>query len=487
MDGRNILWLMTDEQRKDSLGLYGSSWAQTPNLDRLAAGGAVCENALTGSPVCIPARTSILTGRYPHSTGVWHNIHEKFDYRPLTDILHAAGYQTATFGKQHHALSDRCFEHVEGFGVKHQATHFFHYFEPYDGADYDMVRFPGVFPWVLAGRYPEGEETKVEYQITDRAIEWLDERDAERPFLLRCSFPGPHTPVTPPVPYDTAIDPADIDLPPQVERRLDGLPQWLEREWALTNSADLLTGGQTTLMRQHYYGLVSFLDAQFGRLLDALDERGLLEDTVIGFVSDHGTLLGDYGFVQKGTFYEPDAGVPMFFAGPGVKPGTRITTPVSSVSFLSTLIELAGLEVPAYDGPVSDAPLEASPQSSDARTEEPSLAHALSTGSEPEPHPILSEITLWNAGERAGKQFGPYRGYRHGLPRALVRDGDLKYACALTPEPSEPLLTDLADDPHEVENRAGDEGYRGERERLSTWVADRLRARLPRDYNEQAG
>lgn len=475
----NILWLMTDEQRADSLGLSGSPWAKTPNLDRLAAGGAVFENAITGSPVCIPARTSILTGRYPHSTGVWHNIKERYDYRPLTDILHAAGYQSASFGKHHHALTDRCFELVEGFSVKDQATHFFHYFEPYDGTDYEMVQFPGVFPWVLAGRYPEGEETKVEYQIIDRALEWLDERDGDRPFLLRCSFPGPHTPVTPPVPYDTAIDPDAIDFPPEVETRLEGLPRWLDREWALTNSADLLTHEQISLMRRHYYGFVSFLDAQFGRLLDALEERGLLEDTVVGFVADHGTLLGDYGFVQKGTFYEPDAGVPMVFAGPGVKPGTRITTPVSSISFLPTLLELAGLEVPGYEGPISSAPMDTPPAEPDARIEEPSLAAALRAGAEPAPHPILSEITLWDAGERAGRQFGPFRGYRHSLPRVAVRDGDLKYACALDPGPIEPLLTDLARDPHEITNRASDPDYAEAGARFRGFLAERLLDRVP--------
>lgn len=486
MDRPNILWLMTDEQRKDSLGLYGSPWAQTPNLDRLAAGGAVCENALTGSPVCIPARTSMLTGRYPHSTGVWHNVKEKHDYRPLTDLLHEAGYQSASFGKQHHALADRCFGHIEGFGVRHQATHFFHYFDPYDGADYDMVQFPGVFPWVLAGRYPEGEETKAEYQVVDRAVEWLDERDASRPFLLRCSFPGPHTPVTPPVPYDTAIDSSDIAFPPEIETRQRDLPRWLDREWALTNSADLLTHDQVSLMRQHYYGFVSFLDAQFGRLLHALGERGLLENTVIGFVADHGTLLGDYGFVQKGTFYEEDAGVPMFFAGPGVKPGTRITTPVSSVSFLSTLIELAGITVPAYKGPVSDAPLNADPGSGSARIEAPSLAAAITSGEEPEAHPILSEITLWDAGERAGKEFGPYRGYRHSLPRAMVRDGDLKYACALTPEPVEPLLTDLEADPLEVKNYADDPAYAERAAELRSMIGELVGGRLPQTYTQEA-
>jgi len=481
----NILWLMTDEQRKDSLGLYGSSWAQTPNLDRLAAQGAVCENALTGSPVCVPARTSILTGRYPHSTGVWHNTREKHDYRSLTDIVHAVGYQSATFGKQHHALADRCFQHVEGLSETHQATHFFYYREPYDGTDYDMVQFPGVFPWVLAGRYPEGEETKVEYKIVDRAIEWLDKRDADRPFLLRCSFPGPHTPVTPPVPYDTAIDPDAINFPPEVETRMENLPRWLDREWALTNSADLLTQEQVSLMRRHYYGFVSFLDAQFGRLLNALDERGLLEDTVIGFVSDHGTLLGDYGFVQKGTYYEPDAGVPMFFAGPGVNEGARISTPVSSVSFLSTLLELAGLEVPAYDGPVSDAALDVRPDDDRARIEEPSLAEAVRSGEEPEPHLLLSEISLVDAGERAGKQFGPYRGYRHGLPRVLVRDRALKCACALTPDPDEFLVTDLESDPLEVENQAHNEAYRDRLNDVASWLRGQLHGRLPRGYNRE--
>ena len=203
-------------------------------------------------------------------------------HRSLTDILHDAGYQSATFGKQHHALSDRCFEHAEGFGVRHQATHFFHYFEPYDGADYDMVQYPGIFPWVLAGRYPEGQQTKVEYQIADRIIAWLGERDPDRPFLLRASFPGPHTPVTPPPPYDSAIDPAEIVIPPETESRPEGLPRWLSRDWAITNGADILTADQVSLMRRHsdcHPGQLPFL------LVDPDRARGLRRARVRAAVS----------------------------------------------------------------------------------------------------------------------------------------------------------------------------------------------------------
>jgi hypothetical protein len=111
--------------------------------------------------------------------------------------------------------------------------------------------------------------------------------------------------------------------------------------------------------------------------------------------------------------------------------------------------------------------------------EEPSLADALKSGTEPEAHPLLSEITLWGTGERAGRVVGPFRGYRHDLPRALVRDGNLKFACALTPEPDEPLLTDLAEDPLELDNRSNDPNYQTECERLSSLIARSVAGKLP--------
>ena len=480
----NVLWLMTDEQRTDSLGCYHSPWANTPRLDALAESGVVFDNALSASPVCVPARTSMLTGLYPHDTRVWHNRVPEVDLGNLLDQFHAAGYQSATFGKQHHRLARKPFETSGGVGYGKQATHFFHYKEPYKGEDYDMVQYPGIFPWILGGVYPETAESKMETGVVDLALDWFNGRDKERPFFLRVSFSGPHTPVTPPKPFDSLIPDESIRFPPETEDRQAGLPAWLDRDWAVMNSADPLSNEQVTVMRRHYYGFVSFLDQQFARVLDELDRAGELENTIIAFVSDHGTLLGDYGFVQKGTFYEPDNGVPFFFCGPGIPAGTRLKTPVSSASILPTLLELAGLAYEPLPG-VHDAAGEswsAAASGPGAATVDgplPSLARAIAEGSEPEARPILSEITGVPPGMPAARAPGPFRGYRHHLPRALVRDGNLKLAGILDPGLDELLLTDLENDPLETTNKADEPAYSGEVDRLRGVLEEATSGKLP--------
>jgi len=427
----NVLWLMTDEQRTDSLGCYGSPWAATPNLDRLAREGAIYRHAVTPAPVCVPARLSLFTGQYPSRTGIWWNRHRHhLDLPHLTAPLIEAGYASASFGKQDFHTLRPAFA-LEEPHVLSDAVHYYHYAEQYDAAAHGVVQYPPEpYPWIFGGRYPEPAEHTAEAGVVRAAQGWLEALPADRPFLLRLSFNGPHTPVVPPAPFDTAIAEEAIRLPAEAEDLPAGCPEWVGEWLARAASSSRLTPEQISAMRRYYYGEVAYLDSLLGGLLDWMRSRGLLENTIVALASDHGTHLGDYGLVQKQTFYMPVVQVPLLFWYPSAVPaGRAFETPVESLSLLPTLLEVTGLPVPPCDGV--------------------SLAQSLTAGEEPDSRPIYSEFTLGSFDMRPDDRL------------VMVREGDWRLSCCLDPEPGDVDLCNLAQDPHERCNLHGDPGTEG--------------------------
>lgn len=432
---------MTDEQRADSLGCMGTPWARTPHLDRLAITGTRFASAYTPSPVCIPARACLLTGRAASSIGVLNNHHVLALDNPqfLTWRMAAAGYQVATFGKQHYACRRRAFD-LEGGQVLDERVGYYEYNVPVDPREAGVVRYEGgKSPWLLAGRYPGNAEDTPEMANVRAALDWLRGRDPSRPFLLRVSFNAPHTPVVAPAPFDTLIDPDAIALP------LDG-PEMTyasatHREYLCDYAGNhRLTPGQIRRARQCYYGRVALVDHAFGQLLEAMREIGALENTVIAYVSDHGCHLGDHGFFQKQSFWEASARVPFFLVGPGIAPRI-IEAPVNIGSLLPTLLELAGIELPAD-------------------VQYPSLA-AICRGAAVAPSPVFSEIDygLWfyRSGERCVM-------VRQGLWKLFMyRDPRDPQRCAGR---EDTVLFNLESDPDERENLASRPAYAATIQRL---------------------
>jgi len=428
----NVLWLLTDEQRRDSLGFYGSPWAHSPNLDRIAAEGVVFTNALTQAPLCAPGRCSMVTGRYVTEHGVWSNIHENLPYGDhLTYGFRDAGYPTVSVGKSHYCTRNSAFD-VEGLGkVTTDHVHYFEYASQYNEADYDVVKYPGQpYPWIFGGRFPAPAEETAEARCIEAAEGWLEEHDRERPFFLRVSLNAPHTPVVPPEPFDTIVDPEAIHLPPEAEANAPGEPDWIRHHLRRAADADIMSPEQIGKMRRYYYGWCAHVDHQIGRLLDWMRERGLLENTIIALSSDHGTQLGDFGLVQKQTLFEPTACVPFLFWYPGhVAEGARVTTPVETRQLLPTLLELAGLSAPDDRAALSLAPY-------------------LRSGQEPPVRPCFSEFVL---------EWPEYCG--HADPIVMVRESDLKLSLCFGPEPYDGWLVNLAVDPFERRNLYGDARY----------------------------
>ena len=185
-------------------------------------------------------------------------------------------------------------------------------------------------------------------RCTTSTRHWLgcSDRDPSRPYFLRLSFNAPHTPVVTPAPFDTLIDAWTASTCRWTGRRIWTSPPprtgIISCDYAGTHR---LTEAQIRRARQCYYGYVACVDHVFGKLLDALDAMGELENTIIAFVADHGTHLGDHGFFQKQSFWDASARVPLFFAGPGIREQI-MDTPVNAGSLLPTLLDLAGLDVP---------------------------------------------------------------------------------------------------------------------------------------------
>lgn len=335
-------------------------------------------------------------------------------------------------------------------------VHYTRYAEGFDESAHGAIRYPGPTAWILGGRFPASCEQTQEWCIVDEALAWLKEGryDAkDRPFFLKVSFNGPHTPVVPPAPYDTLMDSSLAHYPFRPEGDDVERPQWTEllmREYA---GADRLSPKQIRAARNYYYGYVAFIDSQIGRLLRGIEELGLLDDTIIAFVSDHGTHIGDCGLVQKQTFYEQVIRVPFLLAGPGVAgAGRSISTPVETRLLLPLLAALVGLPETGEESP--QKPAARGPNDVTTLRAAKELAEAVRAGTDPAPRPVFSEFVL-----------NPLL-LGHNGRLVMVRDGNLKLHLCLDPEPHDIWLGDLAADPYECRNRYGWPEYAEDASRL---------------------
>jgi choline-sulfatase len=424
----NVLWIMTDEQRPDSLGSNGAPWAKSPAIDALAAEGALFESAYTPSPVCVPARSCLLTGRYGSSLGVLHNQQRlAAGTRFLTWVFEDAGYRTASFGKKHYFCEGRQAFSVEQGRATDEVVDATRYRRGHRAADFDAVVYPGPQSWILGGRFPGKIAETAEARNVDLALDWLGSLQRGDAFFLRVSLNAPHTPVVVPEPFAGSL--AGQRIPPPRPVSADQ-PPWVRAALRDYQGSHRLSPEQLARVRRYYYERAAFLDSQIGRLLDRMRQRGALDHTIVALVSDHGAHLGDQGLFQKQTFYEQVATVPYLFHYPeGVRRGRRFRAPVTTLSLMPTLIDMAGLEVPRG-------------------TESASVAAHLRSGDELAEGPVFSEIKLG------------YRGYRDDDRLVMVRKGRHKMFVFPDGGAPEGALYDLAADPHELRNRFGDPAAR---------------------------
>lgn len=316
----NVIVVLTDQWRAEALGCMGDDQVATPNLDAFASEGVVFERAYTPNPVCSPARGSILTGQYPHEHGVvansFYNIDLPADRTTVAECFRDAGYDTGYIGKWH--LDGG----IEGPGYvppdRRQG------FDRWHGFDRGHAHLKGQ-PHVAADGTAEWEEGRQPDIQTDLFLEFLDER-GDDPFFQFLSWGPPHTPFEAPEEYSDRYDPEDLSFRPNV-------PESMHEEVR----GDLA----------EYYGMCTWLDDQFGRLLDGLDQRGLAEDTVVVFTSDHGEMMGSQGRYHKGTPFEESIHVPLLVRYPeAIEGGRRSTDVVTLVDLMPTLLGLCDVPIP---------------------------------------------------------------------------------------------------------------------------------------------
>jgi len=420
----NVLLITTDQQRADTLGCYGSPLGATPRLDALAAQGTRFSHARTQHVLCQPARASILTGTYPSTHGVTGNgvdLAADAQERSLPTLLGADGYRSAIFGKAHFATTFPFYptgkiESVEGsarvgpewhgpyfgfdrselilfghnlriadlmgrwswaFGPPPFGLHYARYLFR-DGEERGYERLRLMQPEASGARWDHTqtwrnalpEEDHPTTWIADRAIEWLEE--VEGPFFGWVSFTDPHHPMDPPAPWCDRYAPADVlEILPEVhEGEHEGKPvvhkvfaQGMRggpMEWANPGGANY-SREELATMTAGYYGMVAQLDHAIGRVLDALDARGLAGDTLVVVTSDHGEFLGEHQLIFKGPFgYDSLLRVPLIVRGPGVGAGVVNDEPVGTMDIAPTALAAAGAEIPEWmEGrPLFDGPRE---------------------------------------------------------------------------------------------------------------------------------
>ncbi len=378
----NIVFIFTDDHAVQAIGAYGSKINKTPNIDRIAENGVVFANSFCCNSICAPSRAAILTGKHSHKNGHMNN-QTTFDPSQTTfpKLFQKAGYQTALIGKWHLKSEPEGFDYWEI--VKGQGR----YYNP------DFIT-------------PEGKKQYMGYCtdiITDLSIEWLENRDTDKPFLLMSQHKAPHRNWAPAPDHLTMYDDITIPEPPTLfddysdrspvlknnemeiarhmmmgwDLKIDGtgIEDALGRDWdnpeydrmtpeqkAKWDAAyepknkqfieDMPEGKELVRWKyqryiKDYLRCIASVDDNIGRLLDYLESAGLKDNTLVVYSSDQGFFLGEHGWYDKRWMYEESLRMPLIMSLPNrIKPGTRITRLVQNIDYAPTFLELGGIEPP---------------------------------------------------------------------------------------------------------------------------------------------
>jgi arylsulfatase len=363
----NVLLIMTDQQRFDSLSAYGFGAGHTPNLDALAAEGATFERAYATNPICSPSRASLLSGLTPPE----HGVYRLYDVLPddvtlISERLRRVGYQTALIGKLH----------VSSMHAEAEARHPNDGFDRYEWCNEGCVRMDSPHhaygAWLREvnpafgrdlerlGRGVTHHPAEVHFSTwaAERTIAFLQEAERDRPFFCLMSLFDPHNPYDAhPASAAEGIDAAAIPAPipagggwePEALRR--------ERREGYFGDAAGIDAEAVATLRRDYHASIAFADRQIGRVLQALEASGRAESTLVIFTSDHGDMLGDHGLFVKGAFFfDPSVRVPLLMRYPGViAPGTRYGGVVQLHDLAATIASAAGIDAAVWRGWMPDA------------------------------------------------------------------------------------------------------------------------------------
>ncbi len=514
---RNILFIMCDQLRWDYLSCYGHPTLYTPNIDSLAASGVRFDNAYCQAPLCGPSRASFYSGRYMSSHGVMANSDpSRIDELTIADYLRPSGYRSALVGKAHHR---KHYDTLLALGldaeselVKNAGSGGFEPFELHDGLlpgtrnnrYNDYLREQGYAsdnPWLDYANSGEDKDGNVRSgwrlrnavfparvaeqhsettYTTNRAIEFLQQQDGDRPWCLHLSYIKPHWPLIAPAPYHDLYKPKDVQAAVRDDRELHRphpvYAAFMEQEYSESYARSEVRERVIPV----YMGLVRQIDDQLGRLFDYLRQIGQFDNTLIVFTSDHGDYLGDHWLGEKDLFHEPSVRIPLIVVNPDASAdetrGSVSSAMVEAIDLLPTFVEFAGAHI------------------CQERVEGHSLMpllHAREAPADWRPYAV-SEIDYAERGARSALKLSPY-----DCRATMIRAARWKYIhhpCFraqlfdLDNDPQE--LNDLGDDPaHESTRQAMQQLLIDWRRRLKPRVGvpyDNLAARGP-EYDEDQG
>jgi arylsulfatase A-like enzyme len=356
----NILWIMMDDARADTLGSYGQPWVKTPAMDKIAANGVRFKTAIVQNPVCVPSRSSMLTGHYAHTIKMMamgksasdpprYHKDSDGDRQNLLEFWTNNGITPVNVGKRHgydkyFADLGDTYPHFDVLGKPRTD------FAKSIMADKDP---DGTYPeaitkthkWAIGGRVPLKPEESSTWDIGTNAVNSLTGlAEKNEPFFLRVSFHAPHVACR--VPESHFTDPKTIDLPLPTDKELRSKPEFERNGLKIYAGADL-TDEQIGIARGTYYGMVSLVDVQVARIMEVLERSGLADNTIIAINSDQGFQLGEHGLWKKRVFYDDNVCVPLVLSCPKLLPsGKVVREPVELIDFMPTLMDLSGFTVP---------------------------------------------------------------------------------------------------------------------------------------------
>ncbi|MFO7957877.1 MAG: sulfatase-like hydrolase/transferase [Candidatus Brocadiia bacterium] len=433
----NILFLMTDHQRADSIGMVQDGKEVTPHLNRLAEQGTFFPRAYNTCPLCVPTRTALFTGQYPIRNGVVYNDWRgktAGDHTVLMELLADAGYRVGHVGVDHVRVAPSYRERVP-WGLWVDGEDYRRHLEaeglsavPPEGTDpykreiderQEGERETALYSNTRVGTAPLPAEEFKDAWWCRRAVDYLSAAGDE-PFALFTFLWAPHPPLIVPEPYASMFDPDNLALPPNVDVPAEGEPPG-RRKGAAAQIAEGLSMEEWRRVWAAHLGLVRLADQGIGRILSALKESGRGEDTIVIFTVDHGDHLGQHRMYQKMEMYEQAIRVPLIVRLPGGRSET-FGTPVWHLDIMPTLLDMLGLEAPDVCDGVS-------------------VRETLESGPAPPERTLFCQYS-------GNPALGDIR-------RAAVTE---RWKYVYTPD-DEPELYDLANDPQETVNIAGVPAY----------------------------
>lgn len=350
----NVLLIMADDLNCN-IGAYGHHLVKTPNIDQLAREGMLFENAFTNFPLCGPSRASMMTGLYPDQSTMKKLrtlVRDRLpDVTTMSQNFMNNGYTAARVGKIYH------YNNPKGIGTPghDDPASWNHTVNPIGRDKFEEEKIfsltPGRFGATLSWLAAEGkDEEQTDGIVAEEAIKLLKQyADGETPFFLGVGFYRPHTPFVAPGKYFDLYPREEIIIPEVPEGYLATLPAPAQHTLTRLKPQVDLSEEHALSAIQAYYACISFLDANVGRVLDALEAYGLKDNTVVLFVSDHGYHMGEHGHYQKMTLFEDSDRVPLIVSYPGQKfKGGVSKSIVEMIDFYPTLSELAGISYPDY-------------------------------------------------------------------------------------------------------------------------------------------